>query len=110
MSQVSVRVRTACVERDEGKCLRCVGGRPASQLHHRRPRGMGSSSRPETNESANLVSLCSPCHTEVESERAQSLLDGWLLTQGQSPSATPLNTPRGTFLLDNIGGMTQLVR
>lgn len=104
MSQVSPRVRRVCFERDREACARCPGGRPAAQLHHRRPRGMGSSSRGSTNEPSNLVCLCEPCHREIESHREQAIAEGYIVPQSQEPSTVPLLSRGQWVLLDDNGG------
>ncbi|MDX3661253.1 HNH endonuclease signature motif containing protein [Streptomyces sp. ID05-26A] len=72
-------------ERDAGRCQRCgraIGSGPWSR-HHRDPRGMGGSTLLHT--LANVVLLCGSattprgCHHEVESQRKQAELDGWLV-------------------------------
>jgi len=55
-------------------------------LHHRRPRAMGGSRRSDTNSPANLLALCLDCHSDVESNRALALENGWLLPQTATPS------------------------
>lgn len=104
MSEVKRSVRMLCWDRDTGMCLRCPGGRMAAQLHHRRPRGMGSTSRPETNLPANLVSLCAECHAWIESHRDVATLQGWLVPQVYDPAEVAILTPRGVLRLDNAGG------
>lgn len=65
---------------------------------------MGSSSRPGTNEAGNLVSLCEPCHREVESNRERSIREGYLVPQAMAPALTPIKHGRlGTVMLDNYG-------
>lgn len=71
-------VARAVLDRAAGHCERCGVAGP-TQLHHRRPRGMGGTRRPDTVH--NLAALCRGCHEEVESRRAQALADGWLLRQ-----------------------------
>jgi 5-methylcytosine-specific restriction endonuclease McrA len=41
-----------------------VCGRPASDIHHIQPRGMGGSKLRDTPD--NLIALCRPCHTEAD--------------------------------------------
>lgn len=56
------------------------------QFHHRRPRGAGGTKRPETAWPSNGLALCSPCHTEVESQRKESLRLGYLVSQHWNPA------------------------
>ena len=74
--------------------------------HHRRPRGMGGTSRPDTNEPSNLMLVCgnatSPgdCHSWIESNRAVALVLGYLVDQAGDPETRPveLYTGRRVFL------------
>lgn len=61
-----------------------------AQEHHRRPRGMGGTERPETNKPQNLVYLGADCHRLIESSRARALADGWLVTQHDDPATVPV--------------------
>lgn len=63
---------------------------PASQHHHRRPRGMGSSKRPDTNTAANALAVCEPDHRRIESNRTEALEMGWLVRQGHDPEHVPV--------------------
>lgn len=64
--------------------VECVGTLAAA-FHHRRPRQRGGSKRPETNQAANGVAACNPCHDWVESNRTEAKKLGWLLEQNQIP-------------------------
>lgn len=94
-------------------CERCsvpVAAMP-HEVHHRRPRGAGGSSRPDTNLPSNLVLLCGTsttgCHGFCESERDAAREQGWLVRQGGDPAAVPvLHAAFGLVLLDAVGGVT----
>lgn len=61
------------------------------QVHHRQPRQMGGTSRPETNLPSNLLLLCAPrCHDEVESSRQISYERGWLVRPRHDPATSPV--------------------
>ena len=79
------RVRDIITRRADGACERCGWAAPAYQHHHRRPRGMGGSSRDDTNLASNALQVCIPCHSDIENNRDDSLKYGWLLRQGQNP-------------------------
>lgn len=83
-SVVTTRAQLCC-ERC-GKSVKWV----AHQHHHRQPRQMGGSSRPEINCPSNLLLLCLPCHTEVESSRQISYERGWLVHAGHNPAVQPV--------------------
>lgn len=52
----SHEVRALVAARDEGRCLVCGGA--ATQLDHRRNRGMGNANRDKANVPSNLASVC----------------------------------------------------
>lgn len=77
--------------RDGWRCVRSgedIGGTRGLDyvIHHRRPRGLGGSRRADTNDCANLLTLCTPCHVHVESHRGEALSNGWLVPQGTDPA------------------------
>ncbi len=86
-------VKDAIADRDqlEGhpQCQRCgrLIGTGLFSRHHRDPRGMGGS-KADPHAMANLVLLCGTatsrggCHAEVEGNRAQARIDGWLVPDG----------------------------
>lgn len=78
-------------------------GVEATAIHHRRPRGAGSSRRPETNQPANGLCVCDPCHWWAESHREEALRYGWLVLQADTPADIPV-LRRGVWVtLDNAG-------
>lgn len=72
-------------QRSGWMCEHCHQRR-AAQQHHRRPRGMGGTRRPDANCAAALVDLCLECHGLVESERAWARDHGWLIRQTADPA------------------------
>jgi hypothetical protein len=96
-----------------GTRLRSAGQWVAEHsFHHRRPRGMGGTSRPESNGAANLLLLCGSgvtgCHGWIEEHRAVARAQGQLLSQTDDPAEVPvwLALPQhgiGPALLDNDG-------
>jgi 5-methylcytosine-specific restriction protein A len=84
-------------ERAGGRCELCGGSLAGIQgfsRHHRLPRRMGGSSRPELNTPANLLLVCGSgttgCHGRIESRRAQAYEDGLLLHEGADPAVEPV--------------------
>ncbi len=71
---------------------------------------MGSSSRGSTNLPSNLVFLCGACHREVESDRAQAMIEGYIVTQSTEPATVPILSRGQWFMLDDMGGKHPLVR
>lgn len=77
-----------------GACELCRGSLAGPQgfsVHHRLPRRMGGSRRPELNTPANLLVVCGSgttgCHGRIESNRTQAYADGLLLHDGVDPAA-----------------------
>lgn len=82
----------AVYERGHWACERCrtaVGPKRGEDhhIHHRRPRAMGGTDRPDTNLPPNLLLLCPPCHDDVESRRGEAQHFGWLVPQVGDPAA-----------------------
>lgn len=73
--------------RDDARCARCGADLADTgwgySLHHRKPRGMGGTKDPRSNDPRNLIHLCGSgttgCHGHVESHRTQAYETGWLL-------------------------------
>ncbi len=93
-------VKDAVDERDQRygqpQCQRCghlITG--WFSRHHRNPRGMGGSTA-EPHALVNLVLLCGSatsrggCHHEIESQRRQARIDGWLVPDGIDPAVWPV--------------------
>lgn len=87
---VDPRVRRAVFERESWRCLRCGAGSGRFQLHHRLPRRLGGSRRPEVAAVSNLVLLCDFCHAAVESHRIAATTAGLLLPAGAIPEREPV--------------------
>ena len=82
-----------------GRCEVCGGslaGMRGFSRHHRRPRRMGGSRRPDTNSPANILLVCgsatSPdgCHHRIESNRTRAYEDGLILRDDQNPLHVPV--------------------
>lgn len=81
--------RKAALERDEYLCRRCL--RPATDVHHRRVKGMGGTSDEEIRFGlANLLSACRECHHHVHMNPAESYESGWLVHSWDNPEDVPL--------------------
>lgn len=111
--------RQELLVRADGCCERC-GVRVASyggwrwlpiadfSDHHRQPRQMGGSTGPEVNSPANRLVLCGTgttgCHGEVESQRALSYANGWLVRRPTDPATVPVELHIGRVFLTDDGG------
>lgn len=87
---VDPRVRRAVFEREGYRCARCGTGTGRFAVHHRLPRRLGGSRRPDVASVSNLLLLCEPCHLTVESLRAVSYAHGLLLPDGADPASVPV--------------------
>jgi 5-methylcytosine-specific restriction endonuclease McrA len=74
-------VRATVLSRDKGRCARCNvwAANTPSDVHHRKPRGMGGTRDVRSKDHRNLVLLCRSCHGDVESHRALAYDTGWLI-------------------------------
>lgn len=91
--------------RSGGVCEICAA-QPATQHHHRMPRGMGSSSGPQINLPSNLLHLDLGCHEYVERNRAEALIAGWLVSRYSDPARVNVliqNGSRYVYLTDDGG-------
>lgn len=106
--------REVVLERDGYQCVSCgvnVMGKLYS-IHHRIPRGMGGTRRPEVNLPANLLLLCGTgttgCHGWVESHRMQARDWGYLIRRDTAkPSWEPVFTANGWRRFDDEGGWAE---
>jgi hypothetical protein len=91
--------RQDVLERDGHQCAKC--GERAGDVHHRRRRGTGGSSKPKIAFGwANLISLCRLCHSWVHASRAESLEMGLVLEEHDVPAEVPvLHFIRGSLRL-----------
>lgn len=83
-------------QRSKGRCeldgLACNNGR---HVHHRQPRGMGSSTG-DPHAPENLLVLHANCHlVRIERNRTEAYFYGWLVRHGREPAQVPVFTHRG---------------
>lgn len=100
--------RQLVLSRARYTCEIC-GASNASNIHHRRPRGLGGTRDPEINSPANLLAVCGSgttgCHGQVEAYRKIAYELGWLVRWGQDPVWVPFMGPGDTWwYLDREGG------
>jgi hypothetical protein len=79
---------------------------PATDIHHRRRKGMGGSARLER--PSNLITLCglgntTGHHGHVHQNPELAHARGWLLYEHQNPAETPVLTAFGWRLFDDDG-------
>lgn len=117
MTGVTPLVRRQVIERDRNICQWCglwvetEGG--FYSLQHRRARGMGGSSRIDTNLPSNLVlvhgSGVTLCHGHIESHRDEAARRGFNVAQRLNPTEVPLlvrSGPAGQWVrFDVLGGV-----
>ena len=113
MTGFSAEVRKAILARSEGYCevLAPGCGLTATDIHHRRARGMGGTKRPETNYASNGLNCCRPCHIRCEAMKNWARENGFVLWQSDDPSTVPVwwrsnwdGGRKALVLLDDIGG------
>lgn len=97
--------RAIIIDRAVYACERCGERHSDMAAHHRRPRALGGSKRPETNQPANGVWLCGACHRHVESYRSQAFDEGFLVRQSQTPCEVPVLRRGVWVLLSDDGGI-----
>lgn len=74
----------------DGMCVRCGAAGPLD-VQHRKARGRGGTSNPETSFGmSNLIALCRPCHEHVETHRVESRRLGYSVPQWQDPALVPV--------------------
>ncbi len=81
-------------------CTDAVGDRRGvdHHIHHRRPRAIGGTQRPDTNRPPNLMLLCPGCHTTVESRRGEAQAMGWLVSQYDDPTTVAVLVQRDRWV------------
>lgn len=107
MTGFSSEVREIVRQRAGWTCevqVRCQSRAMGWELHHRRPRGMGGSRRPETNSPANSLGVCADCHRFIEHHRDTARANGWLVRQVDNPATIPVLRRQVWVLLDDHGG------
>jgi 5-methylcytosine-specific restriction protein A len=99
--------KKSVVNRDGGKCLKCR--KVATDVHHRRPRGMGGTSDDHISYGmANLVSLCRTCHDWVHANPWPSYTLGWLVKTGEDPDDVPIYTDADVIIKLLPDGTTKM--
>lgn len=86
-------VRELILARSGGDCeamIDRVCTYTATDIHHRRARGMGGSDRDDTNLASNGVALCRRCHESIERRRDWARDYGFLVMQNQIPKDAPI--------------------
>lgn len=100
------------MERSEGHCDMCGGYLHGNRgydwsIHHRAPRRMGGTRRPEINQPSNLLAVCghslTGCHFRIESNRLWATEMGLLVPSYADPSTTPAYLRWGLVLLGDDG-------
>lgn len=96
------KTRKAVVQRANARCEVC-GLTGASQIHHRKPRGMGGSGRREVRSAANAIYVHAACHRRIEANRTKAYLLGHLVHAWQQSESTAIRLWDGWFLLTSDG-------
>lgn len=111
----SLEMVAAIMERDGHSCFRCGGALHGERgvdysIQHRRARGMGGTSRPDTNAIQNGIALCGSattgCHGHVEQNRVEARDNGWAIPQHADPLLVPANHWLDGFVYLHASGST----
>lgn len=101
---VAERANYCCELCGQSLYIQGDGWTTAHSFHHRRPRGMGGTTRTDANSPANLLLVCGTgttgCHGEIEKHRTLALSMGWLVRQDQDPATVPT-------VVENSGSPTE---
>jgi 5-methylcytosine-specific restriction protein A len=108
----SADVRQTILARSEGYCEVMAPGcdLTATDIHHRRPRGMGGTKRSESNLASNSLNCCRKCHLRCEAMRNWARENGFVIWQSDDPAKTPVfwrsrfSGSRKVFVLLNDAG------
>lgn len=103
------KTRRLVYERAKGRCERCGGNGDQWHFHHRRPRGMGGTSRKDSGGAENALLLHPSCHEWVERNRSDAYDMGYLVAQQANPRDTPVRLWDGWFILRENGSKTYLI-
>lgn len=74
-----------------------------AHVHHRRPRKIGGTTRPDANQPANLLLVCARCHAAIESNRSVAYDAGWLVREPADPADVPVRLAVGVRYLTDDG-------
>jgi 5-methylcytosine-specific restriction protein A len=75
-------------ERDNSICQSCR--LPATDVHHRKVKGMGGSHDQSVHSLANLICLCRNCHDYIHAHPLESYGFGFLVRNGDDPEKVPV--------------------
>lgn len=109
-SAFNEKIRELVYERARGRCERCGGGGNAWQYHHRRPRGMGGTSRKDSGGAANALLLHFHCHEWVERNRKEAKEAGFLVDQWHDPREVKVKMWDGWHYLSEDGTLISDLR
>ena len=114
MTGFSQHVKQMIFARSEGYCevLSLACELAATEIHHRRPRGMGGTKKPETNYASNGLAICRRCHLKCEAMRSWAIDNGFIVRQSDNPAEIPVwwrsswsGNRKAMVLLDDGGAL-----
>ena len=91
-------VAEAVRERSQGRCELCGLPAPRGVIHHRQPRGMGSTTV-SPHVLPNLLYLHDSEHRELHANPAKAYRDGTLVRHPTDPETVPVQTAAGEVWL-----------
>lgn len=101
--QITKATRAIVAERSNDTCEVC-GQEEATQMHHRRPRGMGGSRDARIHQPSMLLHLGNDCHHYIEHNRDEALDEGWLVKNANDDR--PVRAQGRYVRFDDDGGFT----
>lgn len=82
----------------------------AEHHHHRRPKGLGGTRRPESQYASNCLHCCTRCHLKIHAMPTWARDNGFLVRQTDNPAVVPMwwrcnihGDTKLLVLLDNSG-------
>ena len=107
-AEFNENIREVIYERAKARCERCEGAGSVWHFHHRRPRGMGGTSRTDSGGAANALLLHPQCHEWVERNRSAAYDLGYLVHQQDDPCEVPVRIGFMWVKLNNDGSIQQI--
>lgn len=83
--------RQGVLARAWNRCEVC-GNAPATDAHHRQPRGMGGvhgTAHTLAHRVSNGVAVCRPCHDRIDADAGTARANGWLIPHPHNSSQFP---------------------
>lgn len=107
-AEFNEKTREIIYQRAQGRCERCGMSGSVWHFHHRRPRGMGGTSRTDSGGAANALLLHPKCHEWVERNRSAAYDLGYLVDQQSDPREVPVKIWFMWLILNEDGSVQEV--